>query len=369
MFRNIKGQNQVVKLLSSQIANDRTAQAYLFHGGEGVGKYLTALYFGMALNCLSTSEFRPCGICHSCKKFLSYDHSDFIYIFPSTNLQLTTDGEIKSNEGLKLYEGYISNKKLTPWQDFIWGGAVMIRKESIMMLSKRLEMSITEARYRIVIIEEADRMNQETANAFLKKLEEPPDRTVIILITERVSMLLPTIISRCQQVYFRPLSHTAIETILRERFDIDSHSARTAARMSNANAKQAIKLALEDTNTTRDTAFEIFTLAYKHDELGFHNLITKPQSQINAEFVLELIKYISLIVNDICIFQTNSDLITNSDRAEFITTVSQNLPELSEKAADTLVELESLPRMLAVNVNITFILIKIYHLLSDLLSA
>jgi len=63
MFRKIKGQSQVIDLLSSAIVNNRISQAYLFHGGDGVGKFITALYFGMALNCLSSREYRPCGVC------------------------------------------------------------------------------------------------------------------------------------------------------------------------------------------------------------------------------------------------------------------------------------------------------------------
>jgi len=193
MFRNIKGQDHALQILKMAMDNDRIAQAYLFHGADGVGKFTTALYFGMALNCLSLSEFRPCGVCNSCRKFLAFEHPDFIYLFPTPNLQLTVDGEIKSPEGLRQYEAYIKNKIEAPWQDYYFSSSIEIRMESVSMLIKRLDFSIYEANWRVCIIEEADQMNIPTANAFLKTLEEPPRQTVIILVTNRLSMLLPTI--------------------------------------------------------------------------------------------------------------------------------------------------------------------------------
>ncbi|MDZ4122323.1 MAG: DNA polymerase III subunit delta', partial [Candidatus Cloacimonadaceae bacterium] len=158
MFRQIIGQDHALGLFKSAMANDRVAQAYLFHGNDGVGKFITALYFGMALNCFSAGEFRPCGVCTSCRKFLNLDHPDFIYIFPTPNMKMSTSGEIKDAQAYKEYESFIENKKNTPWKDFFFSSSAEIRKESIMMLQQRLELSISEASYRICIIEDADKM-------------------------------------------------------------------------------------------------------------------------------------------------------------------------------------------------------------------
>ena len=365
MFRNIKGQDQVVQLLSTQIENDRVAQAYLFHGGDGVGKFNTALYFGMGLNCLSSSEFRPCGVCSSCRKFLSFEHTDFIYLFPSVNLQLSLDGEIKNSDGLKQYEAFIRNKIESPWIDYPWDGSTEIRKESVLMLTKRLEMSSMEANYRIVIIEDAEQMNNTTANAFLKKLEEPPAKTVIILITERLSMLLPTIISRCQQVYFKPLSNSTIESILSDNFDVESAIARTAARVAGSNLKQAIRNALNSNSQIRDLAFTIAGLASKRDELGFHNLLIKQRESLNASKALELIKYLCIIVNDLVLLPTNPDKITNVDKVEQISGFNPRALDLTQQACDFLLYAEDLNRKISGNVNLTLILIGLYHALAD----
>ena len=266
MFRQIVGQDHAIEIMKIAIANDRVAQAYLFHGNDGVGKFLSALYFGMALNCFSAGEYRPCGVCTSCRKFLNLDHPDFIYVFPTPTMKLTASGEIKDAQAFREYESYIDNKKNTPWKDYFFSSAVEIRKESIMMLQKRLELSISEANYRICIIEDADKMNINTANAFLKTLEEPPANTVIIMITERHNVLLPTIISRCQAIYFNPLSRKDTEHILRDRFDAESVKARTASLMANGNLKTAIRIVEDRSSPNRQMAVQMLEFASAKQE-------------------------------------------------------------------------------------------------------
>jgi DNA polymerase-3 subunit delta' len=369
MFRQIKGQDHVINLLSTQIANDRIAQAYLFHGRDGVGKFTTALYFGMALNCLSVSEFRPCGVCSSCHKFLSFEHTDFLYLFPTTNLDMSLDGEIKKADALKLYQGYIQNKIDHPWQDFIFGSSIEIRKESVMMLLKRLELSATEAKYRIVIIEDADMMNPSTANAFLKRLEEPPANTVIILITERIQALLPTILSRCQQVFFKPLSASVIEQMLRERFDMNIGLSRSAARIADGSFKEAARIAGEQSDSMREMAFTILDMASRNDEWAYFNLSIKLKDQLNAELCMELLRFLSIIVNDIAILPHNPELITNIDKIELLLELGMNSDIVAEKARNFLLSCEDLSRKIKGNVNLGLIINKIFYSLRLFLRA
>ena len=82
MFYRIKGQDRAIDILRRALKQDKVANSYLFYGPEGVGKFTTALFLGMAMNCHSTMDKRPCGVCPSCKKFLSFSHPDLIYVFP-----------------------------------------------------------------------------------------------------------------------------------------------------------------------------------------------------------------------------------------------------------------------------------------------
>jgi len=106
MFRQIKGQEQALSVLKHAIHSGKVGQAYLFYGPEGVGKFTTALYFGMALNCQSEDLEKPCGVCNSCKKFLQFSHPDFIYVFPTPNLKLSVEGDIQESKYVSEYQGY-----------------------------------------------------------------------------------------------------------------------------------------------------------------------------------------------------------------------------------------------------------------------
>lgn len=364
MFRRIKGQQQVIDLLQHATEQQRIAQAYLFHGGDGVGKFMTALYFGMALNCLSSSEYRPCGVCASCHKFLSFEHPDFMYLFPTVNLKLSSDGEIKDADAMRQYEAYLKNKIESPWQDFFFSGSTEIRKESISLLIKRLEYSIHEAKYRVVIIENADMMNTQTANAFLKTLEEPPPNTLIILITEKLPQILPTILSRCQPVYFKPLAQSVVQDILFEDFQVDTVLAKSAARISGGNLKTAIRVANDAGYSTRDKAFELLNMAYEKANLEYISQISKHKTSTDA--LRDLLAYLGIIANDLALIHLAPNEVTNLDKSEFLREVSHhNIPD---RIPDYLLALDDFSRKLDGNVNPTLIQLSLFLATCDLLN-
>ncbi|PKN77590.1 MAG: DNA polymerase III subunit delta' [Candidatus Cloacimonetes bacterium HGW-Cloacimonetes-1] len=361
MFRQILGQDHAVQLLNKAVLNDRVAQGYLFHGIDGVGKYTTALYFALALNCLSASEFRPCGVCASCRKFLAYEHPDFFYIFPTPNFKMSSNGEIKDATSLAEYERYIDVKRKAPWMDFVWSGATEIRKESIMMLQHRLDLSIHEAKYRVCIIESADQMNASTANAFLKTLEEPPDNTVIILITERLPALLPTILSRCQTLYFNPLPRKVIETMLHKKLDVENAMLRTASLISNGNFKTAFRIASDDKSEQRLIAKTFLELACSGNELEFHQIMTKSRELLTGGFVSGMINYLSTFINDIVILKYDPAGITNVDYQDLLMNISARNDEIDETAYRLLTLLEDMKRKIDGHVNINLVIVHLFY--------
>lgn len=363
MFRNIKGQDHALQILSMAMDNERVAQAYLFHGMDGVGKFTTALYFGMALNCLSKSEFRPCGVCASCRRFLAFDHPDFIYLFPTPNFDYSAEGELKKEEDQKQYDAYLRNKMETPWQDFFFTSSIEIRKEAIGMLIKRLDLSSYEAKYRICIIEDADQMNIPTANAFLKTLEEPPVQTVIILVTSRLSMLLPTIVSRCQPVYFKPVAPAVIEGILKDQFTPDLNLARTASRIANGSVTRGVRMLQENASLIRAKAFELVQLAAGDRQLAFYNMLYGDGERLNAEFVIELIKHINMFVGDLNLIASQPEQITNVDKREFLTAVCPGDDYLSDRVVEFLLQAEDLTRKIRGKVNLNLILTNLFFAL------
>jgi DNA polymerase-3 subunit delta' len=174
---DVKGQGQAVEVLKRAIANDRVAPAYLFIGPEGVGKRTTALAFAMALLCQGARETADaCGVCPSCRKVVRGSHPDLLLIGP---------------DGTQIKIGKREEKGDEPPQ--------------IRQLIRAAHRRPYEGTRKVLVVDEAHKMNLEAANALLKTLEEPPPGTVILLIATTLFHLPATISSRCQVVRFRLL--------------------------------------------------------------------------------------------------------------------------------------------------------------------
>lgn len=165
MWKDIISHQSELDILKSYISSQKVPHALLFSGLKGVGKTLVALEFFKAINCL-TSPGDACNKCSSCIKTDKAIHPDLKRI-------ASDGGEIKV--------------------------------ENIRLAINEIGLRPFEARYRFIIIEPAELLNKSGSNALLKTLEEPPPHTIIILISHKPGLLLPTIISRCQEIMFKPI--------------------------------------------------------------------------------------------------------------------------------------------------------------------
>jgi DNA polymerase III subunit delta' len=196
LWAGIVGQDQATTLLRRALAADRVAHAYAFVGPTGVGRRLTALAFAQALLCAAGG----CGECSACRRVAAGRHPDCRLVAP------------------------------TPPRDNP-RGAPAIRIEDVRELEHWAALAPHEGPRKVFVLDDADRMTLPTAQALLKTLEEPPPRTVLILILANPRALPPTVLSRCQQVRFRPLGEEQIGRLLVDR-GFDAAMARRLARRS-----------------------------------------------------------------------------------------------------------------------------------------
>ena len=189
-FESIIGQERPIGFLTQMLQKRSIPHAMLFTGVDGIGKQTTARALGMALNCLSPVGVSACGECPSCQKVISGAHPDMITVKP---------------------EG------------------AFIKIDQVRAVSRQLRFAPLEGNWRIVIINDAQAMNLEASNAILKILEEPPKGTVIILTATQTTDLLPTIVSRCQRVAFRPIPYEKVAKVLMELRGLDRQTAATLA--------------------------------------------------------------------------------------------------------------------------------------------
>jgi DNA polymerase-3 subunit delta' len=203
-FSQILGQNSAIRILRQAVIHGRLAHAYVLAGPEGVGKRLTALTLAKAVNCLAPPEpGEACEGCASCLKINSRNHADVIQVEP--------DGDF-------------------------------IKIDQVRELQRRLRFRPLEGGRRVCILDSAERMNEAAANALLKTLEEPPAETHLFLVTARPHRLLPTILSRCQWVKFKPLSRGHLVQILRSVSSLSEEQALFYASLSGGSARQALSL-------------------------------------------------------------------------------------------------------------------------------
>ena len=217
MWQNIHGHDEIADQFRQRMASGRLASTYLFVGPTGIGKRAFALKLAQGLLCQQPTEhLDPCGNCESCRLANAGNHPDLLQVArPTDKSFIPVDTFIGSPEK-RMREGLCHDIGLKPFL----GGR------------------------RVAIVDDADFLNVEGANALLKTLEEPPPRSVLILIGTSASRQLPTIRSRCQLVRFQPLGTDAVaELLLGCEAATDHEEARRWAEFSQGSVSQAIELA------------------------------------------------------------------------------------------------------------------------------
>ncbi|MDD3050804.1 MAG: AAA family ATPase, partial [Candidatus Cloacimonetes bacterium] len=361
LFKKIKGQDKAVGIIRHAIENSKVASTHLFYGPDGVGKFTTALYFGMAMNCDAHISVRPCGMCNSCRKFISMMHPDFVYIFPTPNLKMTEEGEITEKKFLTEFEDYKKNKTEHPWREFKFSANTEIRINDIRMLQHRINMGTVEARCRFMLIEHADRMNEKAANAFLKTLEEPPENSLIILTTTKPNSLLPTILSRCQKVQFLPLPRGIIETYLEENDFVEKLEAKIFSRIANGNIEKAINLAEEKTLESRKEMLDFLNMILEGDEISIIEFVDNFRGSKSGTFMERFISHLIIWFSDVAIYASDYQDIINMDQTELL----ERFYSLSVSCIDRFNELigflEEMKYKLGNNVTPQLVIIEIYN--------
>ena len=230
-FAQIKGQDFAIKNLKKFIQTGKVPPAMIFYGPAGVGKAKIALAFARALNCENLgTDFEPCEMCQSCKQIEMQTHPDIIFADYAYQAALLKE-EVEDQQNIKI--------------------------ETVRSLTTASQQKAVEAKWKVFIIDKAERLVPAAANALLKFIEEPPQNTVWILISSKRETMLSTIKSRCQSISFAPLSTQIITEILQDNY-IEKDLAQKAAVFAEGSTENAFLIAslLEDfAPLDRDASF------------------------------------------------------------------------------------------------------------------
>ena len=211
----LSAQPRVWDRLSQIGSSEQLGSAYLFSGPPGCGKEGIAIQFAQLLNCESDSD-DSCGNCPSCKRFFRLQHENLKLIFPLPTPKKNTDCENTGidQKDLEMVTDAIAQKSGDPFFKMQIPRANRILIQSIRELRKSLYLKSETSGRKMVLIFDAHLLSSgqgEAANALLKLLEEPPENTTIVLVTDYIELLLPTILSRCQRIRFPRLDDSYIQ--------------------------------------------------------------------------------------------------------------------------------------------------------------
>ena len=270
-FNQIFGQEKPKQIIKKAIQGNSLAHTYLFYGQESIGKKKVAIELAKSLNCISSKKGDPCDKCSSCQKIESKIHPDFFFVEPLKNTPTAREAVIKI--------------------------------EAIRELQRKLAYHPYEGKAKIAIIDDADRMNLQAANSFLKTLEEPPSTTILILISSHPFKLLPTIISRCQTIQFQPLNPEDIKKILKETatgemkgdFSLDFRIIR-----SRGSVKRVIEEDIENIANIRDEMVNLLeNISFDHMDIVFSHAKSWARQPDQWEIILnelmELVRDLAFI--------------------------------------------------------------------------
>jgi DNA polymerase-3 subunit delta' len=231
MWHGIHGHDDVVELFRRALLRGRLASSFLFVGPPGIGKRTFALKLAQAMLCQTRSEeaLDPCGACPSCIQVAAGTHPDLNLVSKPDDKSFIPVELLIGDREHRRREGLCHDISLKPYL----GGR------------------------KIALIDDADHLNAEGANALLKTLEEPPPRSVLILIGTSPARQLPTIRSRCQLVRFQPLPVEVVaELLVAKDFVADPAEARRLAQYSEGSIQRAIELADPELWSFRNTLFD-----------------------------------------------------------------------------------------------------------------
>lgn len=275
-FSQIPGQTEIKTKLIRSVREERVSHAQLFAGPEGCGSMALALAYAEYISCENRTNNDSCGTCKSCVKYEKLIHPDLHFVFPVIKGKKATDPV--SDNYIEEWREFVKRSpyfNLNSWMDSIEVGNAqgMIFASEASEIIKKLSLKTFESDFKIMIIWLPEKMHQATANKLLKMVEEPPEKTLFLLVSEESDKIIPTILSRCQLVKIPSFNGRDIETYLADRYNLTNEKASDISRVSNGNMTRAIELCEnEESSLTNLERFKsLMRFAWKRDIISLVN--------------------------------------------------------------------------------------------------
>ena len=252
-FKEITGQEDVKKRLIQTVRDSRVSHAQLFLGPEGTGKLALAIAYAQYINCKNRTAEDACGTCSSCIKYNKLAHPDLHFVYPVSNTQkVKTKATSKdfAEEWRQLLLEKRSYINLADWHNKIGieNKQAIINAEDCNQIIKTLSYKSYESEYKVMIIWMVEKLFHAAAPKILKILEEPPEKTLFILVSENQYQIINTILSRAQLIKIPKLEDVSLQMKLQETYHLGGKEAKEVSRLAEGNMIRAEKIIREDEN-------------------------------------------------------------------------------------------------------------------------
>lgn len=362
-FSEIVGQKEVKGQLIRTVAENRVSHAQLFLGPEGSGNFALALAYAQYISCLKRSENDSCGTCASCRKYAKLIHPDLHFSYPFFRGGEKEDGmpDLEEWRELVLTNPYFS---LDEWRERLdaQNKQPNINKAECMNILHRLSLKPFESDYKVMIIWLPEYLKNE-GNRLLKTLEEPAEKTLIILVAQSQDQLLNTIVSRTQLVKIPALSQAEIREYLLRTKDISESKAAETAYLSEGNLTTALNFLKEEDKDN----FRLFSgwmrMTFADRGPSIFEFVEEA-SKIGRESQKNLLKYgISLIRECIMVLSEANELVhLPTAELDFVANFSRQLDFAKAEAlinemdkAHYHIERNANPKILFLDVSLQFV--------------
>lgn len=319
-FSDVVGHNEIKNQLIHEVNTGKISHAQLFLGNEGNGSLPMALAFVQYLFCENKQDFDSCGICASCKRVSTNQHPDIHFSYP-TVLSISKF----SKDFLPIWRKQLDDNPyfdLNQWTNLIdpKGRKPVIGSEESLEIIKSLSLKSYEGGYKVMIIWCADEMNTTCANKLLKILEEPPRKTLFLLIGRSQDLMLQTIISRTQILKIPRISQEDLSQYLRKT-GLSAQNADSIAARAEGDLVQALNAVSDQSDdlTDKDLFIELMRVCYKKDVLKMIDWAEKVSTE-SKERQKIFIKYCLHMFRQSILKNYTDEVLTKvtNDEADFL---------------------------------------------------
>jgi|GEM_PF-1205054 len=323
----VVGQNDVKSRLWRLTEAGKLPHALLFYGNEGTGKEAAGLELGRHLLC--SGEKPPCGVCNSCKMYRHFQHPDFYYLFPIKRPVKVKDGhdwvDKMSETELENYRKELKNIENDLYYPVNYPGASGIILDQVRLMIQRSSLTSYMGGRRYALISPAEAMNLESQNSLLKLLEEPPPDFFLCLVSSRPEAMLPTVVSRCQAFYFRPLSEEEIAGGLIRHYQADAEKVKVIAKRADGSFGQA-RLLFKEGDPARDEALDVFLQEIvKENPVAVYNFCRKYEKTTNKAYLKQILLRLDQWFKDVSMLDAGLNPQYNGDKDDRLERFRRNM--------------------------------------------